>query len=938
MGCKNGGMRYIDAASARGGVGMRRWSGRLEKSLDIRREAEEFWRDLRTWCEGVRAHAYGELDYGVLGRLQAIDVAWPGKRTDALSSLPQLIEVVSHLQALSPCDVLGESLLERGMRLSRLGSFSDDFSRESLSERRFDALSERLYGMHRFLEGESGGEDFGRTTRLERGDFAYGLGVRLLNGRLHELFMRLKRVAGGNSESYFRKFFDEETEPLLLALESDSSQFTAYMQSHMILRYDGVFSRSVYELSPSMQQYLGRLGADATARREQIGVVSGERFSGARRDATDAGVRSLRGFAMLFDLGNRVSEQTLERMSGSLCESEKCLSLADSVISRLHGMQAHHWQTRLESVYRGHGMVGERYYEESRFFGTDAGNLGWEDADWGMTFEGVTQRPRAGHYYVVCRGDRLRQLIAEAYGTSRDYRIVLRQNPHIVQPERLTPGMKIFFPELGEGVEKRDGGSWHVVNAGLGMDSASQGRGGLGAWSVEGGEARGSGDMYDSGNARANEAGHVVAASGEAKEDDDRRDGASGDGEDSTDVADNLRDGDIRRAKASSREEGKSARRMASGEGIELLGEVIGDLSCLRSEQLDDLCDKLNGLSESQYVRTVCVDQDDSVCLVCDHVVLFVSEDDDIERFMRTTFSTPSFLASKEQVFRRARDAFRAWGRSLAAQIRGDVVLSADCCLPLARFPEQRNRRAWVTTALRRLREEAAEGVRFVIHGRERRVDLVDRYGVCVVRLQSEDFRAMRMQPWRRYADYYAPPIVQMNALMQVWLGDLYGVPVEIGVPPLSCANQYSIRQEGGIATFRVPMGTPVYPIMRGRVVSVGNDAENGKYVVIEHHDGLFSRYMSLSTSFVAAGMQVEAETTIGRSGCMGNDIDPKLCLEIVASDGKGDGELQTDDEGSGENRRRSCEELRGRRLDYFDVVCNVWPSISRFDWVIDKE
>ena len=65
-----------------------------------------------------------------------------------------------------------------------------------------------------------------------------------------------------DSESYFRQFFDDETEALLVSLESDASQFMAYMQSHLILRYDAVFSRSNYELSPAMQQYLGRLGAD----------------------------------------------------------------------------------------------------------------------------------------------------------------------------------------------------------------------------------------------------------------------------------------------------------------------------------------------------------------------------------------------------------------------------------------------------------------------------------------------------------------------------------------------------------------------------------------------------------------------------------------------------------------------------------------------------
>lgn len=94
----------------------------MEKSLDIRREVLDFWRDLRSWCEEVRVHAYGALDYGVLGRLQSIEVAWPRADVDALSTLRALGDVVLHLEALSPCDVLGESLLTRGRRLSRLGA------------------------------------------------------------------------------------------------------------------------------------------------------------------------------------------------------------------------------------------------------------------------------------------------------------------------------------------------------------------------------------------------------------------------------------------------------------------------------------------------------------------------------------------------------------------------------------------------------------------------------------------------------------------------------------------------------------------------------------------------------------------------------------------------------------------------------------------------
>ena len=85
---------------------------------------------------------------------------------------------------------------------------------------------------------------------------------------------------------------------------------------------------------------------------------------------------------------------------------------------------------------------------------------------------------------------------------------------------------------------------------------------------------------------------------------------------------------------------------------------------------------------------------------------------------------------------------------------------------------------------------------------------------------------------------------------------------------------------------------------------------------------------MSLSTSFVEVGMQVEAETTIGRSGCAGNDIDAKLCLEIVECH---DVEIDEDID-------FSQDILPGKRFDYFDIVYNVWPRELRFDGVIEAE
>lgn len=856
-------------------------SDTLDKPFDIRDGALEFWRDLRIWCEEMRLRASEAADYAALGRIQAIALALPQPKSDMLQTLPRLTDVLIQVQALSPYDALGKSLLTRGSVIAQYAPAVGHDDRDDASDKRFEALSARLFAMHRFLDGVSGGEDFGRIRPLERGDFEYGLGLRLGNGRLHEFFMRLKQASGSGAEAYFSKFFDGETGALLSSLEGDAAGFERYMQSHMVLRHDPVFSRMRHELSKPMQLHLGRLGADASARRVQIGVAAGERFSRARACAISSGVESLRGFAMIFDLGRRMPDDAPECMSAHQSESEKCLSLADSVISRLCGMQAQHWQTRLESLFRGYGRVGDRDYEEKRFFGDRAADLQWAAADFSAMAERISPRPRSGYYYVARSGDRLRRLMEEAYGTSRDYRVLLRQNPQIACPEALSPGMKIYFPPQGS----RSGAD--QTAAALPAERAAEPA------------------------AFSETVGYLMPPE--------------------------LRDGDAPGGGAIGLpppETAPIARRIDGSSDIELLGEIIEDLQCMRSDQIDALCDGLNKIDVSGLIRTVCVENDGNICIACGRVALFVSSDENIERFMSSTFAPPSFLSSREKVFDRAKAAFLRWGCDLAARIRGDATVSDGRSLPLARLSGQKNRRAWVSSALRRLDLTDPGSVYFVMHGRERKVDVRDRGGVGVVQLRDEDFLAMRMQPWRRLSDYYAPPIAQMNALMQVWLGDLFGIPTEIGVPPLGHVNQYSAARDGGATVFRAPMGTPVYPIMRGRVAGVGESPECGKYVAIAHHDGLMSRYGSLSTVFAEPGMRVEAETAIGRSGCMRGDLDPKLILETFEYCG----DPENFSEPAAPKMHADAGGLKGEPLDYFAIAYRAWPRETRFDGIIEAE
>lgn len=797
----------------------------LDRVADIRVEMRRFWDILGELCLRLRERYEGDSDYIGLGLLQAIAQARPHLDGDIFASEPQLRTVLSliseHLEReeFAPLLNMGRRLSMRFSSGPERRGGGDDFV--SLNE----ALSERLYSMHYFLDG--GAEEFGhhRLAHFGGGDIEFGLGFRLESGRLNALFQRVKADVGMGAESFFRQYFGEETERLLASLEEGESSFLHYMQTHMILRYDTVYGRKSFELSESMRMHLSCFGMDPLARRAQMAIAAGERMSRTRTLALESGIRSLRGFAMLFDLDKRVSESSLEKLAAHREESDKCLSLADSVLSRMHGRVAQHWQMRLESVFSGHGAVDERYYEESRFFGGDLSGVCWKSADMPSLLDGVSSRPTAGCYYVVRRGDRLRQLTEEAYGTSRDYRLVLRQNPQIRQAEGLSPGMRIYFPKHAQG------------------------------------------DALERGDERG-----VCQAWGRGP-----------------------------------KENEPNACQTLDGMGVELLGAGLS-VEYLSARQKSILCANLNALSVRQLYRAVCVESDDGVGIACENVALFVSNEENAALYESDGLNSSGFCA---------------WCRRLAAEIRGDAIVGEGRSVPLGRILGQESRRRWVSSSLRRFLEGSHEGdCRVVIHGRARRVEVLDGMGVSVVVLNEEDFAAMRSQPWRRLTAYYAPPLMQMQALVHVWLGDLLGFEAEIVVAPIDFANQYSFESLDGVGVFRVPMGTPVYPIMRGTVVMCESHVHYGYCIVVRHHSGMLSRYSSLSTVSVAVGDSVEAETMMARSGCVRGEIEPCFRLEIgVASDSA--------------SRLSSAFD---KRMDYFDVVYNCWPQAFPFDCTIASD
>lgn len=78
-----------------------------------------------------------------------------------------------------------------------------------------------------------------------------------------------------------------------------------------------------------------------------------------------------------------------------------------------------------------------------------------------------------------------------------------------------------------------------------------------------------------------------------------------------------------------------------------------------------------------------------------------------------------------------------------------------------------------------------------------------------------------------------------------------------------------------------IPVGSYVRAAGAGIVAESGEDPEYGRYVRVQHPDGVQSLYAHNSWTFVAAGDSVEAGEVIALSGNSGRSTAPHLHLEI---------------------------------------------------------
>lgn len=122
----------------------------------------------------------------------------------------------------------------------------------------------------------------------------------------------------------------------------------------------------------------------------------------------------------------------------------------------------------------------------------------------------------------------------------------------------------------------------------------------------------------------------------------------------------------------------------------------------------------------------------------------------------------------------------------------------------------------------------------------------------------------------------------------------LFTYPVQNGyltqefgdVPPGSITRKYYSYHNGIDIGAKTGNGTPILSVMDGKIKAVGNNGKYayGKWIAVDHGNGLTTLYAHLSLQSVSVGEKVKAGQIIGYMGATGLALGPHLHFTVYAS------------------------------------------------------
>ena len=127
----------------------------------------------------------------------------------------------------------------------------------------------------------------------------------------------------------------------------------------------------------------------------------------------------------------------------------------------------------------------------------------------------------------------------------------------------------------------------------------------------------------------------------------------------------------------------------------------------------------------------------------------------------------------------------------------------------------------------------------------------------------------------------------------QGYFGNSFCITQYFGNTPFSTANPQIYNGRGHNAIdIAAPIGTPIVAAMGGTVIGTGNTDlargcySFGKWVMVEHGNGLSTLYAHLSVIDVGKGQQVGRGQVIGLSGMTGYATGPHIHFGVYATEG----------------------------------------------------
>ncbi|HRY82150.1 MAG TPA: peptidoglycan DD-metalloendopeptidase family protein [Candidatus Moranbacteria bacterium] len=105
------------------------------------------------------------------------------------------------------------------------------------------------------------------------------------------------------------------------------------------------------------------------------------------------------------------------------------------------------------------------------------------------------------------------------------------------------------------------------------------------------------------------------------------------------------------------------------------------------------------------------------------------------------------------------------------------------------------------------------------------------------------------------------------------------------GMTSYAKKGAYGGKPHNGI-DYGVSVGNNIFAVKGGKVVGTGNNGKYayGKWIAIDHGDGLTTLYGHLSSQSVSKGSQVKTGDKIGKSGNTGNSTGPHLHFSVFTS------------------------------------------------------